>query len=480
MRTFACAALGVAIAFGAVVVPTMAAPPPAKVALTGGRIIPVVGPSIEKGTILIEHGMITAIGTDVSIPYDATEIEVDGKVLFPGMIDPHSARGLDVTNENIPVAPFLDVYDAIDPSRLFFEDSLRDGVTTVHVMQGENCVIGGLSRVVRPIGRTIASMTVEASVALKICVSPRRGSDRMVQRATLRDTFLELDGYLERVAEAKYEKSLADKGEKLTVGPAEARRLGKPLLTDADYDDAHLNLVRLREGRLAAWLYCGAATDVGPAIEIARQQGFLDRAVFVLDGDAYRAAPELAGVKRPVVLGPELVDRWEDRMTGEWREVFIPRVIADAGLVFALQPHPDSSLAERYLNYQAARLVREGIPRERALASITIDAARTLGLETRLGSLEVGKVANVLVLSDDPLEFTSWVERVYIDGVLAYDRSRDPRLRELFEGERGATPDEATPGVGTPATPTEPVEAPSSEAPRGRRGAGSGGRSGGQ
>ncbi|MGE3166488.1 MAG: amidohydrolase family protein [Planctomycetota bacterium] len=471
MRMLARAALGTVFALTATTLAS-AAPPPPKLALTGARIIPVVGPTIDRGTVLIEHGIITAVGAEVAIPYDALEIELDGKVLFPGMIDPHSARGLDVTNENIPVAPFLDVYDAIDPSRLFFEDSLRDGITTVHVVQGENCVIGGLSRVVRPIGRTIASMTVEPALGLKICVSPMRGSDRMLQRATLRDAFLELDYYLERLAETRYEQSLSDKGQKLTVGPAEARRLGKPLLTDADYDDAHRNLVRLREGRLRAWVYCGAATDVQPAIDLARTQGFLDRTVFVLAGDAYRAVRELAAAKRPVVLAADLVDRWEDQITGELREVFIPRVIADAGLVFALQPHPDSSLAERYLNYQAARLVREGIPRETALAAITIDAARTLGLESRLGSLEVGKVANVLVLTGDPLDFTTWVDRSYIDGVLAYDRARDPRLQELFGGERGG----ASAGEGGQAPAPESGGAPVAPAPK--RDGGEGDRAG--
>lgn len=419
-----------------------AAPPPPKIAFTGARIIPVVGKPIESGTLLIENGKITAIGTDVEVPYDAVEIEADGKVLFPGMIDPHSWRGLDVSNENLPVAPYLDVYDSIDPSRLFFEDSLRDGVTTVHVAQGNNCVVGGLTRVVRPIGRTTDSMTVAEQVALKLCTTPKRGFDRMLQLATLRDSFLELEYYLDRRAERRYEEALEEKGDKLDVGPAEARKRGRALLEDSDYDDKHANLVKLVEGRLAAWIYCGAPTDVGPAIELAKDNGFLERAVFVLGGDAYRAVSELKAAGRPVVLPFDLVHAWEDVMTGELREVFIPGVIADAGLPFALQPHPDSSLAERYLNYQAARLVREGLPRSKALAAITIEPARMLGLGDRLGSLEVGKEGNVVLFSGDPLDFTSWVEQVYISGILAYDRARDPRLQELLGDQEQADGDQ--------------------------------------
>ena len=128
---------------------------PAKIALTGARIIPVVGDEIPSGTLLIENGKITAVGKDVEIPYDAMEVDLQGKVLFPGMIDPHTWRGMEAPNEGLAVTPFVDVYDAIDPSRLFFEDCLRDGVTTVHIMAGNNLVIGGVSRVVRPIGQLV-------------------------------------------------------------------------------------------------------------------------------------------------------------------------------------------------------------------------------------------------------------------------------------------------------------------------------------
>ncbi len=408
------------------------AAPPEKVALVGGRIIPVVGPDIGRGTILIEHGKITAIGEKVDIPYDAMEVDVAGKVLFPGMIDPHSWRGLDQPNESLPVMPYLDVYDAIDPSRLFFENSLRDGVTTVHVVQGNDCVIGGVTRVVRPIGLSMADMTVAERVAIKLSVSPKRGFDRMLQMATMREAFLELDDYLERLAEQKYEEKLTKKDKKLDVGPEEARKRGKELIEPSDYDDAHANLVRLTRGQIDAWVYAGAATDVAPAIKIARDNGFLERSVLVLGPQCFKAVADVKASGRPVVLDEELVYRERDPLTGKLTETFVPKVFADAGVTFSLQPGQDWSLPERYLNYQAARCVREGMSREAALKSITINPAAAIGLGDQLGSLEVGKTANVVVLSGDPLNFDSWVEYVYIDGIRAYDRATDPRLAELL------------------------------------------------
>ena len=415
------------------------AAPPTKLALQGGRIIPIVGDEIAKGTILFENGRITAIGTDVDIPYDAMVVDVSGKVVFPGMIDPHSARGLDVANESLPVTPFLDVYDSLDPSRPYFEDALRDGVTGVHVIVANNCVIGSLSRVVHPIGLTPDEMTIEPAVALKLSVAPKRGFDRMMQMATLRETFLELADYLERRAEEKYEESLEKTDKKIDIGPVEAAKRGRPLLRDSDYDDKHLNLVRLNRGDLGAFVYCEKAADVGRAVRIATTNGFIHRTTFVLGSECYKAASELKATGRPVVLAANLWHRERDPISGKLRETFVPSVFAKAGIAFSLQPSPDTSLAERYLNYQAARCVRNGVSRGTALESITIHPARALGLAGRLGSLEVGKTANVVVFSGDPLEFDTWVDLVYINGIRAYDRTTDVRLKRLFGEETPET-----------------------------------------
>jgi len=406
---------------------------PERVALTGARIITVAGPDIERGTILIDRGKIAAVGTDVELPYDAVEVELDGRWVMPGMIDPHSWGGLDRANESLPVMPYLDVYDAIDPSRLFFEDSLRDGVTSVHVIQGNNTVIGGVSRVVMPIGLSVDEMTQRIDVALKMSTTPMSGADRMRQMSALRDAFLELEDYLDRIAEEKYEKELEKDGRKIDVGPAEARQRGRALLKDADYDDQHRNLVRLKRGDLAAFIYCGMATDVGPAIAVARENGLLDRAVFVLGPQAFKAIGELKEAGRPVIVDNDLYYRERDPVTGEVRETFVPRVVHEAGLEFALQPNPSASMAERYLNYQAAVCVREGIPRDVALRAITHAPAKMLGMGDDVGTVEVGKTANLVVFSGDPLAFDSWVDLVYINGILAYDRSRDARLKRILD-----------------------------------------------
>ncbi len=416
---------------GGMVLPSQAEPP-AKIALQGGRIIPVAGPDIESGTVLIENGRITAVGPDVEVPYDAMVVDVSGKVLFPGYVSPHFFQGLDRSNESLPVTPYLDVYDAMDPSSRNFEEALRDGVLTIHLIQGNSCAIGAMSRLVHPIGRTPDEMTIRPGLALKLSTSPYSQLDRMSLMATLRETFLELDDYLANLAESRYEAQLQEEQKELKVGPDQARELGRPLIRDQDCDDRHRNLFQLTQGRLAAWIYCGMATDVSPALALARERGFFDQTVLVLGPEAFRAVSELKRAKRPVILPENLLYQQRDPITGDLQETFIPKVIHEAGLLFALQPDVGGSLGERNLGYQAARCVRHGIPRQTALEAITLNPARMLGVADQLGSLEVGKAAYVLVLSGDPLEFNSWVEQAYIRGVLAYDRQQDPRLKELL------------------------------------------------
>ncbi len=436
--------LGVALLAAAL--PAVGQVAPERVALTGVRILPISGPAIDKGTILIERGRIAAVGEDVEVPFDARVFELDGRTVMPGLIDVHTWRGMDQPNETRPVTPQLDVYDAIDPSQLFFEDSLRLGVTAIHVMPGDNTVVGGLGRVVRPIGRTLGEMTIAPGSFLKLAVAPKGGFDRMMQMSTLREAFAKLSDELGKLAEARYEEDRKEKDEPVDVVPDEARKRGVKLIRVEDLTDETRNLLRLTGGAvtvgdetgeplldpLGAFVHCARAMDVAPAIQIARDNGFFDRLVLVLGPECFKAIPELKKAARPVVLVGDLTHRETDPLTGKVRETFVPRKYADAGLMFSLLPGPSSSLPERMLTYQAARCVRGGVGRDVALRAITSHPAETLGLGDQLGSIEVGRAAHLVVFTGDPLDFNSVVERVFIDGIPAYDRARDVRLQRLL------------------------------------------------
>ena len=404
-----------------------------KVALTGGKILTVSGAPVVDGTILIENGIIQAVGgADMEVPYDAMEVDCSGMILAPGLVDAHNPAGLDIPNENLSVAPFVDVYDAIDPSRFFFENSLRNGISTVHVMQGNNCVVGGVSRIVHPIGLSPDEMTRLPGIALKMSVTPKGGYDRLRQRAELRGVFSEFDRWHENLAETRYEQEAENSDDLNPLPPAEAREKGKSMIREEDLDDRHRNLAYLDGGKLGAWIHCGAATDVAPAIAMIADRGWTGRAVLVLSGDAHLAAAEIAEAKVPVVLDSDLIHRERDAITGEVEETFIPEVMRKNRIRFALQAGRSNVIPENLLTYQAARLVRNGMSQEQALRTITLGAAEICGVADQYGSIDKGKVANIVMWTGNPLEMTSWVQKVWIEGILAYDREMDARLQRLF------------------------------------------------
>ncbi len=438
------AALAPAMAIGLATVAVGQAPE--RVALTEARVLPISGPPIDNATILIERGKIKAVGSDVEIPFDARVFKLKGKTVMPGMINPDDWRGLDVPNESRPVTAHLDTYDAIDPSRLFFEDMLRIGVTAVHTLPGANCAIGGIGRVVRPIGLSPGEMVFGDGEFVKVSVSPRQGAERMAQLGLLRETFRELRDYQDQLAEKRYEEQLKEDKKDIDVGPEEAKKRGRELIRVQDIDEEHRNLLRLTGGTvkvlgedgpklfepLGAFIETSAAMDVAAAVRVAKEYGFFDRSVLCLGPECFKAIDEIKAAGRPVVLPGNLMYEETDPLTGKRRETFIVSKFVDAGVKFALSPGMNSSLPERMLTYQAARCVREGVPRDAALKAITLHAAEIVGQGERLGSIEPGKDGSVVVFSGDPLDFSSVVEMVFIEGIPVYSRDTDRRIQRLI------------------------------------------------
>lgn len=388
------------------------------VALKAGRIIPVTGPEIKDGVILIRHGKIEALGQNLEIPWNAQVIEVGDKTVMPGFVEAHTFRGLDRANENVPSVPFVSVADAIDPVSTYFEDALRDGITTMLVLPGNDTLIGGTGLIVKPHGRTVEAMLVKRYAGLKISLKPFQTS-RMGHLRNLRREFLELNEYLQ------------ERTEKL----AEAKEKGDDALRQQweEIDPRRTALVDLVEGRLPAFVYCERASDVLQAIALMKEYHF--RMVPVLGPECYQAAPALARERLPAILDAQLIT-WERNEETEQEEMrVIPQIFAQAGvkpLAFLTEP---TAYGSRYHWFQAATAVKYGMPREEALKCVTLYPAQIIGLGDRVGSLEKGKDANLIVLTGDPLDVRTWVEMVVIEGEVVYERAKDKRLEKLLTGK---------------------------------------------
>ncbi|MBI3819206.1 MAG: amidohydrolase family protein [Planctomycetes bacterium] len=426
------------------------------VVVKGGRIIPVSGPEIENGTILIENGKIVAVGRTVDTPYDAKIIDATGKVVIPGYVDAHFTRGYDRANESYPFTPYISVADSLDGVSQDFEDALRDGVTTINVIHGNAQPIAGRGMIVRPFGRIVEDMAVVYDGALKMSFIPRQFASHVSQFAELRRVFDELKDYMERLSDRheddqerektkkEEEKKQAEKDGKKPEVKNDKPVTPKDAREEEDVDRRRRTLVDLTKGRIPVFAAVNAA-EVPFALDFARKHGFFERLTLVVGADAWKVADLIAASGRPVVLDPELIHKEKDPVTGKDIETPVAPVFAKKGVRFALTT-TRSEYTQRYLNTQAATTVRTGVDRETALKSITQFPAEILGLGDRVGSIEKGRDANVLILSGDPLATTTFVEKVVVEGKLVYERENDERLKRIINvteksAKRMSTPD---------------------------------------
>lgn len=428
-------------------VSAQAAPQSGKVAIKAGKVHTTPGePAIENGVVVIEDGRITAVGdSETKIPWDAEVIEMPSGVAFPGFVEAHSFRGTDRPNENIDVVPFLTIADSIDPVNFYFEDSLRWGVTTINVQQGNNTVIGGQGLVVKPVGMTVEEMLVKGDIGLKISASPKSGKSSATQVQALRAAFGDLRRYLEGLVQQKKDGDDTARREALFQGRdlegenAKGRAMegtawkveGLERVPRGEVDEKQEPLLALVEGKMGAFIACRAAMDVPHALDVARDNGFLAHTTLVLSGDSWKAADRVGEAGVPVVwAGPQIYTE-RDPLTGEETRTFVPAVLDQHKIRFALSSEDPTNQS---LWFQAAVAVGHGLAREKALAAVTSTPAEILGLGKRVGTLEEGKDGNVLLLSGDPLSINSWVEHVIVEGEHVYDRSKDIRIQHLLEG----------------------------------------------
>jgi imidazolonepropionase-like amidohydrolase len=431
-----------------------------RVAVKGGRVIPVAGPPIDGGVVLIRNGKVEAVGKGLSIPSDAVVIDAAGKTVIPGFVEAHSSRGMDQANEQNPNVPFLSVIDAIDPVQDYFEECRRNGVTTVAVMPGNDTMFGGQGAVIKTAGTFVDQMIVKRSAGLKISLKPTGQRNRMGQMAALRK---ELDAARDALAEEKSKPTSpatsgsasgssatpkADDEQPAQPRPRRPAGGGRGGAGPQGPDSADAALVRealqkLLKGDVPALIYCELAMDVPQAIRLV--QDYKVKAVLVLGQDCYKAVKQVAAAKLPVVLDPALTFWESDPRGGDDRFVALPKVYREAGVPVTFQvtgfaagnlfraPSLPPALGTNYLWYQAATAVKYGTPPEEALEAITLRPAQVLGVEKLVGSIEPGKDADLVILTGDPLKLDTWVEKTLVGGKVVYDREQDRKLKQLLK-----------------------------------------------
>lgn len=387
-------------------------------AVKAGTLHTITGGAIENAVVLIEDGEITKIGADVEVPWDAKVIDASDKVVMPTYVLAHSSSGMRGNNENLANVPYLSVMDAVDPSNGFFGECLANGIGTVHVIPGNRTLLGGQGIIVRPIGRTVEDMAVESRSGLKVSLMASDGS-RIGQLRKLRRALQDVRDY---VADFDRRKKEFEEGQA-------AGAIDKDKTWDEEHDRKKKPVIDMLNGELRAWIYVPSSAELDEAIRMAND---LD-AVMILGSGCHKAAATVAKIGKPVVLDDDM-EVWEKDPETDDEEMHCPAAVFDkAGVTYALSV---GNGAAAYPWWQMATAIRNGVDRDTALRAMTIVPAQILGLDAQVGSVEVGKIGNLQILTGDPLEATSWVETVILEGEVAYERKDNPRLKYLFgEGE---------------------------------------------
>ncbi len=390
------------------------------VAIVGGRVAPIVGPDIPGGTVLIENGRIVAVGAAdaVAVPDGAQVVDAAGSWILPGFIEAHGHVGVseeaegwagEDTNEMTePVTAHVRAIDAINPADMGFRDAISGGVLAVNVNPGSGNPIGGQTVALKCWGRTVDEMALRQPSGMKSALgeNPKRvygeqkksPSTRLGTAAVIRGALVAAANYLERI-DAEQRKPETER---------------KPV--DRDLKLEALALVLRRQ---IPWRqHCHRADDIATAIRIADEFGY----DLVIDHgtEAHLLADIIAARGIPVIIGPLLTSRSKVELRN--RSLANPGRLAKAGVTIAITTdHP--VVPVNFLAHQAALAVKDGLDRETALRALTINPARIAGIDDRLGSIEPGKDADLVIWSGDPLDVLSRAVRVFIDGAEIYSYS---------------------------------------------------------
>lgn len=390
-------------------------PPPKIVALRGAKIYTCAGAPIEGGTLVLENGRIRSVGKDIAIPSDATVEDVSGKVIIPGLIDAASRLFLDA-GERTGGAADQSVLDGLDFYQPDWREALDQGVTTVYVGPPGTGVVNGLGAVLHLDGKPTV-LQKEASLKLTLGASGGESStalERYQSYPQLKQTFESARQYAE--GWDKYRRDLAEAEQKKKDKKEEVKEPTKPRMVPGQEV-----LLRALDPKQPLRVRIEVHTTDAIALALRLVEEFKLRAVLEYATEGEPAAAAIAKAKIPVVVGP-IFRLGPSSIDYQHHSIGTAAALVKAGVPVAIASFGDERAGlsgpggSRFLAESAALAASRGLTPAQALSAITIEAARILGIEKTHGSLEPGKAGDLAVLSGEPFEAGTRVERTLVNG----------------------------------------------------------------
>ena len=394
------------------------------IAIVGGRVLPVSGPPIDGGTVIIRDGRITAVGRDVAIPEGAQRIDAAGKWVTPGIINPATQLGLvevgqvrETRNatargdEETAIHAAFTVWDGLNPLSVLFAPARNEGITTVAVLPTGG-LVSGQGALVDIVEGGVGDMMVRSPIAMVAQV----GDPESANSSSRGELMLRLRELLDDAR--AYGRRRAD-FERAQTRQFTATRLDLEALQP------------VLAGRVPLLIVADKASDIEAALRLGSDYGL--RLIIGSGAEAWMVADKLAAAKVPVMVGSMVNIPGSFATLGARQEN--PGVLRRAGVQVALigtGSDPDA-FNVRNIKQEAGNAVAYGMSWDDALRAITLTPAELFGVADRYGSLQPGRVANVVVWSGDPFEFSTRVEHVFVRGVRSMAPSRQDELMTRYK-----------------------------------------------
>jgi imidazolonepropionase-like amidohydrolase len=417
------------------------------VVLKGGKLLTITHGAIPDGALVMQNGKITAVGpaASVSVPENAQVVDVTGMTIYPGLIDSETELGLteisaekstnDLIELSDEIMPQLHVYDAFHAESELIPVTRINGITNAIVAHDSRDTLPGQDSFIQLYGYSAQEMLTIRDIALPLNFTgeQRRNESwdkqkypatRMAMAAQLRQAFLDAQEYGRNLADYERKKAefaakpAADKDKSKNQPPSPPKR---DLKSEA--------LLPYLAGKKPIVLAAEEPSDLETAVNLARE--FKLRFVLNHISHSQPVLDYVAGLKVPVIVGPIYEDPKPDE---RYDAVYsLPAQLYKRGVKIAFASYDAHNV--RNLPYQAGMASAFGLPYDEALKAITLNPAEIWGVADQLGSLDVGKTANVVIANGDPLDVTTDVKQVYIAGEAIPMTSRQTRLRDEYSGK---------------------------------------------
>jgi imidazolonepropionase-like amidohydrolase len=427
-------ALNFLMALGAIAANPPDVTTPAVVLIQNATILTVSHGTIEHGSILIRDGKIAEVGQSIAKPQGAEVIDANGQFVMPGIIDCHSHIAVDgsVNEGSVSVSSMVNIAEVLNPDDIDIYRDLAGGVTVANVLHGSANSIGGQTVVIKlRWGAPASRLPFEGALpGIKFALgeNPKRSNfsirgqekrypaTRMGVEETIRAAFTEARDYKSKWDD--YNKRTSG-GEKNLIPPRRDLRLDP--------------LVEVLEGKRYVHAHCYREDEILMLLRVAKEFGFKVRTFqHVLEG--YKVADEIAAAGAGAST---FSDWWAYKVEAYDAIPYNAAIMTRRGVLVSV--NSDDAEEATHLNQEAAKSIRYGgLSREEALKMVTINPAMQLGIDKRVGSIDVGKDADLVIYNHDPLSAYAVVQKTLIDGRVYFDRARDIAERADREKEKKA------------------------------------------